>query len=121
MSKLDFPVVENNNKTLYFNILDENDKAVDGTSLAPLTLKWQWFIDGGIVTKSSSQISVITLNPLVVGVALLAADTLGKPEGSYPHEMVTVDTAGNPVTVTNNDPRLSWGVGYLRKQKTVQA
>jgi hypothetical protein len=120
MSKLDFSVVQNNDKTLNIQILDQDDQPVDGTPLVPLVLKWQWFVPGTPITKNSSEIAIVTTNPLVVGVALLPADTVSVPPGTYPHELVVVDTDGDVSTITNNDAQLTWGVGFLRQQKTVQ-
>ena len=121
VQKLDFSVVSNNNVTLFINVLDENGNPVNASALA-LSVKWQWFLPNMTVTKSilAATMSIVTTNPLVLGIPILATDTLGAVEGSYPHEAVTVDINGNPVTVTNNDSRLSYGTGFVRKQLTVQ-
>ncbi len=118
-AKLDFQVVANNTVPLEITVLDENGDGVNGTGMS---IKWQWFIPNRTVTKSTSggTITIVTANPLVISIPILASDTLGASEGYYPHEAVTVDSGGYPVTVTNNDPRLSWGTGFVRRQLTVQ-
>lgn len=120
MSDLDFSVVSNNDVTVYMDVLTSSGAAVNGSNIADV--KWQWFIDGATVTKQVSlgSMAIYTANPLVLAIPVLSSDTVAAPEGSYAHEAVTVDTSGNAVTVVNNDPRLSWGKGYIRKQKTVQ-
>ena len=118
---LDFQCVSNNNKTLYINVLDANGNPVNATSLS-LSIKWTWFLPNMPVTKTTlaNTLQVVTINPLVIGIPILATDTIGAVEGYYPHEAVTVDINGNPVTITNDDAVISAGVGYLRQQLTAQ-
>lgn len=121
-TKLDFSVVSNNSVGLEIAVLDENDDPVDASALN-LSIKWSWFLPNMTVTKTTlaNTLTIITTNPLVIGIPILATDTLGAVEGSYPHEAVTVDIDGNAVTITNNDARLAAGTGFVRKQLTVQA
>ena len=120
MSGLDFEMVANNTVSLQINILGADKKAIDGTSLG-LSVKWQWFIPGRTVTKSSSDSEItITLNPLSFTIPLLPGDTAGAPEGYYPHEAVAINNTGGAITITNNDARLSGGLGFIRAQRTVQ-
>ncbi len=116
---LDFSVVANNAVSLTMTILDSSGNGVNGTGMS---IKWQWFLPNMTVTKSTAlgTIVVNTANPLVITIPILASDTLGGVEGSYAHEAITVDASGNPVTVTENDAKLTWGVGWLRRQLTVQ-
>ncbi len=118
--ELNFEMVANNTVQLQVDVLDQNGDAVDGTGI--LAIKWQWFIAGNTITKSLAlgNISISTYNPLVFDIHLDAADTLGSPEGYYPHEAIATDVHGNPVTITDNNPQLTWGVGFLRRQLTVQ-
>ncbi len=117
--ELNFSVVANNTVSLEITVLDQDDNAIDGTGMA---IKWQWFIPGMTVTKSTAlgTMSIKTADPLVLTIPILATDTLGAVQGSYAHEAVTVDINGYPVTITGNDPVLSAGVGFVRKQLTVQ-
>jgi hypothetical protein len=118
---LNFSVVSNNDVSLNISVLDENGDPVDASALS-LSIKWTWFITGMPVTKSTlaNTLSIVTSNPLVIGIPILATDTIGAKEGSYPHEAVTVDINGNAVTITGDDSRLAAGVGFVRKQLTVQ-
>lgn len=125
---LDFSIVANNADTVTIFVYDEDDAPVN---LSGMTLKWQVF-DANlnpVITKNSSQIAKVadpdtTKNPLGVingiGLSILPADTIGIPQGYYPHEAVTVSASSAPVTVTNNDAILSYGTAFIRRQLTVQ-
>lgn len=121
MSKLDFQVVSNNDVTLKISCLTSSGATIDATSLG-LSVKWQWLVNTGTITKTSSggDIAFISLNPLTLGISIDANDTKNVLQGYYYHEAVTVDGSGNAVTITNNDPVLSAGLGFIRKQKVAQ-
>ena len=118
-TNLNFAVVANNAVTLEFSILDANGNGIDGTGLS---IKWEWFIAGMPVVKTTAGggILIKTVNPLVFQIPILPSDTLGAVQGYYAHEAITVDGSGNPITITNNDSTLSNGLGYVRSQLTVQ-
>lgn len=119
---LNFAVVSNNSVTLDINVLDASGSPMNATALAPMSVKWSWYIPNNTITKTTAggTMSVTSYNPLVLSIPILSSETIASPQGTYPHEAVTVDVAGNPVTITNDDPQLSYGVGYLRKQLTAQ-
>ena len=116
MSKLDFQTVSNNNVTLTINILDGSSAPV--VAAAGMSVKWEWFLPNNplILTTAAGTMQILSLNPLQLGIPLLSSYTNGVVEGHYPHEAVTVDVNGNPVTIVNNDARLTYGTGFLRKQ-----
>ncbi len=121
-TQLDFSIVTNNDDTVTIYVKDKDDAPVN---LAAATLKWQMFDESGniVITKSSSQLAKVVGPEGVkngIGIAILAADTDPLAGGSYPHEAVSVSSGGAPVTITDNDPVLSYGVAFLRKQLTRQ-
>jgi hypothetical protein len=118
-NELNFEIVSNNDVTLEMAIVDGNGTGINGTGMS---IKWSWYLPGQTVTKTTagSTIIVSSVNPLIIQIPILATDTLGAPAGYYPHEAVTVDSNGKAVTVTNNDATISYGVGMLRQQLTVQ-
>lgn len=115
---LNFSIVSNNALTVQATILDQNEKAVDGTGLK---VKWRMFVDGQLIEKSTDAgtLAIITVNPFVIGLPMLPADTIAVQEGYYFHEFLTIDQSGNPlVTITANDEKLNCGEIFVRKQRT---
>ena len=123
MSSLDFSIVSNNNDTIQLNVLDANGQPVILTGTTP---KWQMFDPTTglpVVTKLSSQIAIVNSSLGVanaLAIAILPVDTIGLAQGYYPHEAVKTSSAGSAVTITDNDPILSYGIGFIRKQLTGQ-
>lgn len=123
-NELNFSIVANNNDTITIFVYDKDD---DPVPLTGVYIKWQLFNAAGtvLITKTTlaGQIAVVPGPDGIMngaGIAILAADTKGIVQGDYIHEAVTVDSGGNPVTVTDNDAILSYGTGFIRKQYTVQ-
>lgn len=130
MTGLDFSIVANNNDTPTIYLYDEDGSPVDVT---PLAVKWQAFDPDGTprITKTTAAGQIAktvdpdtSKNPLGVtnglAISIVPTDTFGLPQANYVHEAVTVDGGGLVVTVTNDDPILSYGTMFLRKQFTVQ-
>jgi len=121
-TELDFAVVANNNKSIYVQVLDANGNPLD---ISGYSIKWQARLQYGspaLITKSTAGGTLSLFNPTIgiFAIPILAADTKGMAQGSYIHEAVTVDGSGNPVTITNDDPLLSFGTMYVRQQYTAQ-
>ncbi len=130
MTSLDFSIVANNNDTPTIYVYDEDGLPVDVT---PLSVKWQAFDPDGTVritkTTGAGQIAKTidpdkTRNPTGVtnglAISIVPGDTITLPQAYYAHEAVTIDGGGLVVTVTDNDPILSCGQMFVRKQLTAQ-
>lgn len=119
MTQLDFSIVAGNNDTITIPVYDRDGEPV---ILTGATIKWQLFDPNGTarITKSS-QIAIITSSDGVANafvVPILPADTLVLPQNYYPHEAVVTDLSGNVVTITDNDPILSYGTAFIRTRLT---
>ena len=74
-----------------------------------------------LITKTSGS-GQITLSGNLISWVILATDTTNLQQGDYKlyeHEMKVYDSGGNPVTIVNNDQRISWGNFTVRKSITV--
>jgi hypothetical protein len=125
---LDFPLVTNNTVpvqfTAYYKPTARFVPPVP-VNITGFIIKWQAFAPGSsipVITKSTGAGSIVITNPTqgTFIVMVNAADTVNLAEGDYLHEAVTTDLSGSPVTITNNDPVLTAGTMFLRKQLTVQ-
>ena len=121
VATLNFAVIANNNVNITLSILDINGNPVN-LSVGYNEIKWEWFIPNMPVTKSTTANTLIvnSLNPLSITIPILDTDTIGAPQGYWPHECVIVDSSGNPITITNNDAMISPGLGFVRCQLTEQ-
>ncbi len=119
---LDISMVANNARYVQVTALNPDGSPVDITGF---TIKWQAFKKGtpaALITKSTTD-AKITITEGAAGKFtfwLNAADTKELDAGEYIHEAVTVDGAGKPVTLTNNDPQLTAGRLTIREQYTAQ-
>lgn len=122
-TQLDFSVVANNNKSIYIQVLDENGDAINITGYSILWQARTAYGSPTLISKSTSagSIAIIDGPGGIFGFVVLAADTQSIPQGWLIHEAITVDGSLNPVTITNDDPLLSYGNMYVRQQYTVQA
>jgi hypothetical protein len=119
---LDLTVVANNDR-----FVPQAVKNPDG-SVCPINgfiIKWQVFKQGSktaLITKSTADgsITIVDAGAGLFAFWIRAADTKLLAAGDYIHEAVTVDTEGHPVTLTNNDYRLTAGKLTVRDQYTVQ-
>ncbi len=121
-TNLNFAVVANNGLPVYIQALDDSGSPVN---ISGFTIKWQVRAAAGqpaLITKStaSATIAIINATQGIFGIPLLPADTVAMPQGYYIHEAVTTDVSGNPITITNNDPLLTYGTMYVRQQYTAQ-
>lgn len=127
------------NCDLNFEMIANNDGAIDlyimrRRSKLPLNLTgcriiWQAFENGNpVITKDSQDTSEIMVfdqsqsqNLGRLRLFTLPADTVNLDTGiNYIHEFVVVDTFGKVLNVSEDDPFLTAGEFYLRRQYTVQ-
>lgn len=120
--QLDFSLVANNDRNIAMTALYPNG---DPVNLTGFGIKWQVFKKGSatpLITKSTadSSITIVDADAGKFSFWVYGSDTKLLDAGEYIHEAVTVDGAGHPVTLTNNDPQLTAGRLTLRQQYTVQ-
>jgi len=120
--QLDILMVANNTMVVTIDV-----KRRDGT-LVDMTVdhvgKWCVFKHGTaipLITKTSGS-GDITMGNGFISFTIEPEDTktLQKNDlNEYIHEAVIVDGLGKVVTLTDDDPRVSWGAFVIRKQLTV--
>jgi hypothetical protein len=121
-SALDFPVVANNTATISLTVLDSNGLDFPLTGYSAI-----WVVRSPTsatpAVKKTSSAGDITISSNVLTWNLDAADTIDLQNGDYAeyeHEMIVIDSNGNPVTITNGDQEITWGTLTVRKQIAVQ-
>lgn len=118
---LDLTVVANNTVSVNLAVLVSDSTAFD---LTGHTAKWTVRPCNSaipVITKTSGA-GQITISGNLLSWVIQDTDTVNLQQGDYKvyeHEMVVVDGGGNPVTITNNDQKLSWGKFIVRKQIAV--
>ena len=117
MTALDVKIVQNNDITLQFSVVDSSGTAVNITGA---TIKWTARSDKNstaVISKTvGSGITITNGSGGVFQVALTAANT-ATLRGRYVHEAV-VTISGSNVTLTNDD--VTWGTLTIREQFTAQ-
>lgn len=118
---LDITVVANNTSNVEINVLDNTGTPVNMTGF---TATWQVKDpknNTALITKKTSDAS-LTLNLNIASFTINPTDTVNLQHNDYKeyvHELIIVNTLSQPLTITNNDPRLSWGKFTVRRQFAV--
>lgn len=122
MASLSFTVVANNTVPVELQVLTSSGALYD---MSGFSGKWEAKDAGNptiaLITKQTSNGSA-SISSATFAFNINSSDTVALQSGnykSYVHELTITDTGGNPITVTNNDPQLSWGVMTVRREWTV--